>query len=301
MISNQPDQTAYLLNKLAEGHGGGGIGTLYNTTGQHTDGAMTQKATTNALGTKADALAVGQALAGKVDKEAGKGLSSNDFTNEELGKLNGIQAGAEVNVQSDWDQTDTSADDYIKNKPTIPAGAVLYPSTGQNTDGAMTQKASSDLFNNAVYVGTGSVGTLTPWVDTSDIVNGAVTASKLASSVTTFSNGNYNVPMIQLVGRTGNSSNQNKIYFSIPTNKKFATGATVTFIPEAAYGVEVIGPSGALFSESSATGTYVTSSFSPVNDFWTGLSCTIQIDQNRVTLPNNTTVTVKITGAIVIS
>lgn len=34
-------------------------------------------------------------------------------------KLNGIAAGAEVNVQSDWDQTTTTADDYIKNKPTL--------------------------------------------------------------------------------------------------------------------------------------------------------------------------------------
>ena len=35
-------------------------------------------------------------------------------------KLDGIAAGAEVNVQSDWSQSDTTADDYIKNKPTIP-------------------------------------------------------------------------------------------------------------------------------------------------------------------------------------
>lgn len=35
-------------------------------------------------------------------------------------KLNGIAAGAEVNVQSDWNQTTDTADDYIKNKPTIP-------------------------------------------------------------------------------------------------------------------------------------------------------------------------------------
>lgn len=35
-------------------------------------------------------------------------------------KLNGIQAGAEVNVQSDWAQTDTGADDFIRNKPSIP-------------------------------------------------------------------------------------------------------------------------------------------------------------------------------------
>lgn len=143
MLSNQPDQTAYLLNKLAAG-GGGGEGKLYNTTGQNTDGAMTQKATTNALGTKADAIAVGQALAGKVDKEAGKGLSTNDFTDADKSKLTGIEAGAEVNVQSDWDQTDTDADDYIKNKPAIPPGVTLYNSTGQNTDGAMTQKATTD-------------------------------------------------------------------------------------------------------------------------------------------------------------
>lgn len=35
-------------------------------------------------------------------------------------KLDGIEAGAEVNVQADWNQTDTTKDDYIKNKPTIP-------------------------------------------------------------------------------------------------------------------------------------------------------------------------------------
>ena len=43
-------------------------------------------------------------------------MSSSDKT-----KLDAIQAGAEANVQSDWNQTDSSADDYIKNKPTIAA------------------------------------------------------------------------------------------------------------------------------------------------------------------------------------
>ena len=32
-------------------------------------------------------------------------------------KLNGIAAGAEVNVQADWNVTDTNSDAYIKNKP----------------------------------------------------------------------------------------------------------------------------------------------------------------------------------------
>ena len=39
-------------------------------------------------------------------------------------KLDGIESGAEVNVQSDWNQTTTTAKDYIKNKPTIPAAQV---------------------------------------------------------------------------------------------------------------------------------------------------------------------------------
>ena len=38
------------------------------------------------------------ALSGKVDKEAGKGLSSNDYTSDEKTKLSGIAAGAQVNV-----------------------------------------------------------------------------------------------------------------------------------------------------------------------------------------------------------
>lgn len=53
----------------------------------------------------------------KVDKTSGKGLSTNDYTTAEKTKLAGIAAGAEVNVQSDWSQSDSSADDFIKNKP----------------------------------------------------------------------------------------------------------------------------------------------------------------------------------------
>ena len=45
-------------------------------------------------------------------------MSASDKT-----KLNGIATGAEVNVQSDWNQATTTADDYIKNKPTLAAVA----------------------------------------------------------------------------------------------------------------------------------------------------------------------------------
>lgn len=61
----------------------------------------------------------------KVDKVSGKGLSTNDYTTIEKNKLGGIASGAEVNVQSDWNITDSNSDAFIKNKPTsMPASDV---------------------------------------------------------------------------------------------------------------------------------------------------------------------------------
>jgi len=59
-----------------------------------------------------------QQFSTKVDKVQGKGLSQNDFTDQLKSKLEGIQYGAEINVQSDWAQQDSAKDSYIKNKPT---------------------------------------------------------------------------------------------------------------------------------------------------------------------------------------
>ena len=45
--------------------------------------------------------------------------TDNNFTTAEKNKLAGIEAGAEVNVQSDWDQNDNTKDDYIKHRPDL--------------------------------------------------------------------------------------------------------------------------------------------------------------------------------------
>lgn len=73
-----------------------------------------------------------------------------NLTHTNNGKIN--ELGDKIdnltkNAQSDWEQTDESALDYIKNKPIIPEGSVLYPTTGQHTDGAMTQKAVTTELN----------------------------------------------------------------------------------------------------------------------------------------------------------
>jgi GDSL-like Lipase/Acylhydrolase. len=61
------------------------------------------------------------ALGDKVDKVNGKGLSTNDFTDAEKNKLSGIEQGAQANVQSDWNQSNSASPDFIKNKPQIPS------------------------------------------------------------------------------------------------------------------------------------------------------------------------------------
>lgn len=88
------------------------------------------------------ALKTSSELAGKVS-DSNYVHTDNNFTNADKTKLNGIASGAEVNVQSNWTQTDNTADDFIKNKPTIPT------KTSQLTND------SSFLVNNANsnYVG----------------------------------------------------------------------------------------------------------------------------------------------------
>lgn len=46
------------------------------------------------------------------------------MTPEQFNKLKGIEEGAEVNVQADWNQTDTTKDDFIKNKPDLTESAL---------------------------------------------------------------------------------------------------------------------------------------------------------------------------------
>jgi hypothetical protein len=71
----------------------------------------------------------------KVDKVSGKGLSTNDFTNTLKTKLDGIQDGAEVNVNADWNAT--SGDARILNKPTIPSISGLATITYVDTQDAL--------------------------------------------------------------------------------------------------------------------------------------------------------------------
>ena len=72
-----------------------------------------------------------QALDLKVDKVVGKQLSTEDYTTTEKTKLAGIQSGAEVNVNADWNAT--NGDAQILNKP-----ITFTPSTHTHVVGDVT-------------------------------------------------------------------------------------------------------------------------------------------------------------------
>lgn len=71
--------------------------------------------------------------------------TDNNFTNSDKNKLDGIEAGAEANVQSDWNVSDNTSDAFIRNKPTIPSGNQLLPSaTSADENKVLTVDSNGD-------------------------------------------------------------------------------------------------------------------------------------------------------------
>ena len=90
--------------------------------------------------------------------------TDNNFTTALKDKLNGIATGAEVNVQSDWNITDTSSDAFIKNKPAIPTKTSdLTNDSGFITSAALPTK-TSDLTNDSGFI-TNQVNNLANYYD----------------------------------------------------------------------------------------------------------------------------------------
>lgn len=130
------------------------------------------------IGDIADQTDLQNALDLKVDKVAGKELSENDFTDILKTKLDGIEVGAEVNVNADWDSV--SGDSEILNKPPIPSIAGLATVTYVDSQDDLKE---DDLGNPLVdgYVLASTVAGVRSWVEQSgggggsvDSVNGQV-------------------------------------------------------------------------------------------------------------------------------
>ena len=150
-IINKDNLQTYYPEYNPGGGGGGGTSNYSDLTNKPKINNVTlqgNKSLSDIGATSADEVykksEVDTALNNKVTKETGKGLSTNDFTNDALTKLSGIEPDAEANVQSDWNQTDTEADDFIKNKPTLGTAASL------DMDTALDGTSTNPVQNKAV-------------------------------------------------------------------------------------------------------------------------------------------------------
>ena len=78
--------------------------------------------------------------------------TDNNFTTTLKNKLDGIATGAEVNVQSDWNETDSTSDAYIINKPDVVeiegiASGVIGKEDTYNTRFVNWEESSGDIIN----------------------------------------------------------------------------------------------------------------------------------------------------------
>ena len=102
----------------------------------------------NALGDDPNfATTMTTALGNKVDKIAGKGLSQEDYTTAEKSKLAGISAGAEVNVNADWNSV--SGDSQILNKPTLGTSSSLDIAPTGNASATQVVKGDDTRLSDA--------------------------------------------------------------------------------------------------------------------------------------------------------
>lgn len=158
--------------------------TLYSSTGQNTDGAMTQKATTDALGLKADTSSLATVATSG---------SYNDLTNKPT-----IPA---AQIQSNWTQTTTTALDYIKNKPNLATVATSgsyndltnkpsIPAAQVQSDWTQSDNTKVDYIKNkpslATVATSGSYNDLSNKPTIPTVNNATLTIQKNGTTVKTF-------------------------------------------------------------------------------------------------------------------
>lgn len=78
------------------------------------------------------------------------------FSFSDKHKLEGIAEGAEVNVQSDWDESDSTSDAYIANKPTIPT-VPTNVSSFTNDAGYLTSHDFTHTANTTILASTTTI------------------------------------------------------------------------------------------------------------------------------------------------
>ena len=148
-------------------------------------------------------------------------------TAADITKLSGIAAGAEVNVQSDWNVTDNTSDAFIKNKPSLAAVATSGDYDDLTNKPTLATVATSGSYNDltnkptyATVATTGSYNDLSNKPTIPTVNNATLTIQKNGTSVGTF---------------TANASTNATANITVPTktsdltnDSSFATTGDVT-------------------------------------------------------------------------
>ena len=212
------------------------------------------------------------ALDGKVDKVTGKGLSENDFTNTLKTKLDGIQDGAEVNVNADWNAT--SGDAQILNKPTIPSISGLVPYTGATAD------VDLDTFGlDAKFIkikGTGGNGHLNLKHQSSGATAGGSESVLYAdaSGNPKWKNDGNAVQDVLLSGTTTAD-------IADSTNKRYVTDAQLTVLNNASFNRKIVGSTNANTTTETILATFtITANTLSANDVLKIMASTIKTNTN---------------------
>ena len=179
----------------------------------------------------------GAALGSTAVQDSNYVHTDNNFTNADVTKLSGIQAGAEVNVQANWNESDSGSDSFILNKPTIPSGAQLVPSATPSDAGEVLTVDQNGTPEWAPAQAPISAG------NGVDITNNVVSAKVDGTSIDFNNNGELEViggAFTQLQANWNESDTQSVQYIqnkptipTVPTLKELVAGNNITLTESA--------------------------------------------------------------------
>lgn len=195
----------------------------------------TQTDLTDGLATKQDVISdlsdirAGAALGATAVQDPNYVHTDENFTSSEKSKLAGIEAGAEVNVQANWNESDSSSDSFIQNKPTIPSGSQLVPSAAPSDAGEVLTVDSNGDPTWAPAQAPISAG------DGIDITNNVVSAKVDGTSVTFNANGELEATAAPQVQSDWAEDDPVDVSFirNKPGQTNLVAGANITIVDDA--------------------------------------------------------------------